>query len=302
MASINIFDRSLKVIARNHADLFLRLALPDTPIQLSGKPENVELSLPVQPVDFVHRVVYADQEHLLHIEFQLEHFADFPRRMCTCHGALTQQFKLPVLSFAFYLKYRKAPIPNEYVARLGEQVINRFTYPVLKLWDYTDQIRQGHYRELAPLLVILVDKPDEQTLQSERALILAEPDREKRADLLAVALSIATRSFDTQFLRNFFREEIDEMKHAPLMEEWLEEATEQGRLEGIRTQQRKDILRTLRVRFSLTDMQADRISQDLTNISDLAQLDELAEHALRDFSLVEFHKNLDRLAHNLHAA
>lgn len=86
MPKIHIFDRSRKVIARNHADLFLRLALPYAPIQLLGQPENVEVSLPVQPVDFVHRTLIDGQEHLLHLEFQLEHFADFPAG-CAIHMA-----------------------------------------------------------------------------------------------------------------------------------------------------------------------------------------------------------------------
>ncbi|MDQ3249162.1 MAG: hypothetical protein M3Q45_08140, partial [Chloroflexota bacterium] len=287
MANINIFDRSLKVLARNHADLFLRLALPDLPVQLVGKLENVELSLPVQPVDFVHRVVYAGQEHLLHIEFQWEHFTDFPRRMCSCHGALTQQFKLPVLSFAFYLKYRQAPLPTEYVARLGQQVINRFSYVVLKLWDYADLIRSGQYRELAPLLVMLVKEPDEQVLQIERELILAEPDPEKRGDLLALALTLAGRSFDREFLRRFFREEVKQVQQTSLMEELLEEwsqeaiqaarlkAMAEGKAEGMRIQNRENILRTLHFRFNLSEPQAEILAQTLNKIDDLAQLNQL---------------------------
>jgi hypothetical protein len=70
-ATSNLFDRTLKIIARNHADLFLRLAFPDLEIELSGTPENVELALPVQPVDFVHRALYAGDEYLMHVEFQL---------------------------------------------------------------------------------------------------------------------------------------------------------------------------------------------------------------------------------------
>ena len=153
---INTFDRSLKVIARNHADLFLRLALPNIPLTLVNQPENVELSLPVQPVDFVHRMLHQGQEWLLHIEFQLEHFADFPRRMCHTHGALTQQFKMPVLSFAVYLQRRKAPLPTEYLVEIDNVAINRFSYPVIKLWEYTQQIRSGQLRELAPLLAASV--------------------------------------------------------------------------------------------------------------------------------------------------
>jgi len=49
--------------------------------------------------------------------------------MCGYYGALTEQFEQPVMTLALYLKPRRSPIPNEYVVTLGEQVVNRFTYP-----------------------------------------------------------------------------------------------------------------------------------------------------------------------------
>ena len=312
MAKINIFDRSLKVIARSHADLFLRLVLHNTAIQLIGQPENVELSLPVQPVDFVHRTLIAEQEHLLHLEFQLDHFADFPRRMCHTHGALTQQYKVPVLSIALYLNYRESPIPNEYIVQLDKTVINRFTYPVVKLWEYTEQIRNGQLRELAPLLVMLVDQPDAQILQVERELILAEPDDEKRADLLAVAVTLAARHFDREFLRRFFREELVQMQYATLIDEWLEEAVEKavqeaevkatakGMAEGMHDRAIVSILRILIVRFGIDAAQQDNTRSKLDAVSDLSKLDEAEDRALLAFTYAEFAGHLDSLLASQH--
>jgi hypothetical protein len=293
--TVNLFDRTLKVIARNHAALFLRLALPGAPIQLLGTLENVELSLPVRPVDFIHRIGYKEAEHILHLEFQLEHEADFPRRMCSYHGALTDQFKLPVLSFALYLRYRQAPIPNEYVVRLDETVLHRFTYPVLRLWDYIDEIRNGHYRELAPLLVMLVQRPTEATLQEERQLILAEPDPQKRADLLALAISIAGRSFNRDFLWRFFRDEVEQMQQATFVEEWVEEGIQRGFQSGIKQGVRQSIFDILRVRFNPNEAQLKSVAQRLEQITDGELLKEFVDHALRDFSLEEFTARLSAL-------
>lgn len=54
-----------------------------------------------------------------------------------------------------------------------------------------DEIAQGRWPELAPLLVTLIEEaPDERILARERELILREEDRRKRADLLACALRI----------------------------------------------------------------------------------------------------------------
>jgi len=311
MATINTFDRSLKVIARNHADLFLRLALPDLPLTLINQPENVELSLPVQPVDFVHRILHQEQELLFHLEFQLEHFADFPRRVCHVHGALTQQFKLPVLSFAIYLQRRKAPIPNEYLVEINQIPINRFSYPVIKLWDYVEQIRNGQLRALAPLLVILEEEPSAETLQVERQLILAAPDPAKRADLLAIAVTLASRLFDRDFLRRFFREELVQMQHATLIDEWLEEAVEKavqateakataqgiaiGKIEGMHERAVTSILRILTIRFGITTLQKEPAKIKLNAIVDLSTLDALEEQALTAFTFSDFNRYLDEL-------
>ncbi|MFQ5615087.1 MAG: hypothetical protein ACE5GO_01300 [Anaerolineales bacterium] len=173
MAKINLFDQTLKIIARNYADVFLRLAFPNIPTRLVGTLENVELALPLQWVDFVHQVQYAGQKYVFHLEFQLKHEADFPERMCTYHGMLIKQFGKKVLTLALYLNPGKKAPPNEYVARLGDVVVNRFTYPVYRLQDYVEQIRSGQYRELAPLLVTLVPNPDESVLQEEHELIVA---------------------------------------------------------------------------------------------------------------------------------
>ena len=303
---INTFDRSLKVIARNHADLFLRLALPNIPLTLVNQPENVELSLPVQPVDFVHRMLHQGQEWLLHIEFQLEHFADFPRRMCHTHGALTQQFKMPVLSFAVYLQRRKAPLPTEYLVEIDHVAINRFSYPVIKLWEYTQQIRNGQLRELAPLLVMLEEAPNEETLQVERQLILAEPDPDKRADLLAIAITLAARMFDREFLRRFFREELAQMQHATLVDEWLDEAVQkavqeteskaaQSKFAGIKQRVIISIVRILTNRFAISAIQAESIKQKLNQITNLSTFDTVEENALSSFNFTEFSLTLDEL-------
>nr|MBC8462649.1 hypothetical protein [Deltaproteobacteria bacterium] len=92
MAEINIFDRALKIIARDHAEIFLKLAFPREKINLVGTLENVELSLPEERVDFVHELEYNGEEYLLHLEFQLQHRKDFPKRVFIYSGELTDQF------------------------------------------------------------------------------------------------------------------------------------------------------------------------------------------------------------------
>lgn len=222
MSIHDVFDQTLKIMARNYTAVFLQLAFPDIPVRLLGTVANVELALPVRPVDFLHRVEYDGQEYLLHIEFQLRHEANFPRRLCSYYGALTEQFDLPVLTLVLYLRPRQAPLPQAYQVALGERVVNRFSYPVLRLWDYVVAIRSGKYRELAPLLLILVPDDKVDVLAEERTLILAEPDAQKRSDLLALAVTIATRHFDSRYLWKFFTEkEIEQMQGATFIDELI---------------------------------------------------------------------------------
>lgn len=303
MSKIDTYDQTLKILARNHTEVFLRLAFPHTPVHLVGTLENVELILPTRPVDFVHRVAYKGQEYLFHLEFQWAHEKGFPQRLFSYVGLLTEQYKLPVLALALYLKPRVAPLPHAYVVKLADQPVNQFTYPVIKLWEHVAQIRNGQYRELAPLLLLLVAPPTEQLLQEERVLILQEPDPQKRADLLALAVTIAKKYFDPKFLWRFFSQEVAEMKESFFVKQWLQESHEQGFVQGIgqglergleqgleqgigqgleqgkQAQQRTTILDILAQRFNPPAQHYLRIIQQLDGLTNLERLRELLLYA-----------------------
>jgi len=232
--TINVFDRVLKVLARNYPESFLALALPEVPWRLVGTLENVELAIPEERVDFVHRLVAHGQERLLHIEFQAGHESGVPERVFVYSALLTRQFRLPVVTLVIYLARRESPLPTAYEVRVGDVVTNRFEYAVVRLWEYAGEIQAGRWPELAPLLVMLVEKPDASLLAQQRSLILQEQDRRKRADLLACAVTIGARFFDKAFLWRFFREEVEMMREATFIEDWLEEAQQQGLEQGLK--------------------------------------------------------------------
>lgn len=263
---VNVFDRVLKVLAREYAPRLLELALPNVPLQMVGTLENVELAIPEERVDFVHRAVYEGQEYALHIEFQTEHRADVPQRLFVYSALLTRQLGLPVLTIVLYLARHSTRLPHAYQVEVGEAVVNRFEYPVVRLWEYADEIAQGRWPELAPLLVALAEgQPNEAVLARERELILQETDSRKRANLLACAVTIGARYFDKEFLWQFFHEEVELMREATFIEDWLEEKLEeghqrglqqglqaglqQGLQQGLRQAHLEDIQRLLRWRF-----------------------------------------------------
>jgi predicted transposase YdaD len=320
----NIFDHTLKVFARHYADVLLRLAFPGVPVSLVGTDSNVELALPARPVDFVHHVMYEDTEYLLHVEFQLEHETDFPRRMFTYCGALTAQYEMPVLTLVLYLRPRQSPLPDAYEICLGDHVVNRFSYPVLRLWDHVDAIRSGEYRELAPLLLTLVPDKSPTVLHEERALILQEPDQRKRADLLALAVMVASRHFENYNLWQFFtEEEREQMEHATVIDELMarrleriraqvrqegrQEGIQEGRQEGIQEGRQEGIqegvqegIQALRAslvdilleRFDVSEAQCQRIEERLQKIDDLDKLRGLLLTLVRAPNAVVFEQAL----------
>jgi predicted transposase YdaD len=300
MTTIPIFDRVFKVLARDYAASFLRLALPDVSLRLVGLLENVELTLPDRRVDFLHRVEDDEgAQYLFHIEFQTYHEADLPRRLFVYSAMLTEQFDLPVVTVALYLSRRQSPTPEWYRVQVGDLVTNQFTYLTLPLWEYEADIRAGRRPELAPLLITMAGEPTAEVLALERTLILQEPDARKRADLLACAVSIGARYFERDFLWRFFREEVEMMREATFIDDWIEEGVQrgveqglrQGLQQGVRLARHETLVQILAHRFgSLPSGMRAQLS-DL----DAVQLERLIDAALDAERLSDFKETLIRL-------
>ncbi len=68
----------------------------------------------------------------------------------------------------------------------------------------------------------------EAVLHQEKELILQETAPQKRADLLATVVMIASRYFDLDWLWEFFREEVEQMRQSGFITDWIEEGLQQG--------------------------------------------------------------------------
>ena len=110
---------------------------------------------------------------------------------------------------------------------------NEFSFPTIRLWEHADQIRGDALPELAPLLALCEDRPTEQTMREEREIILRlDTTPEVRAELLAVALTVGLRYFGRDTLERLFREELEMLKEASVIQEWLEQAAEEAEARG----------------------------------------------------------------------
>ena len=79
----NVFDRSVKALARRYPQPFVKMALGSIENISVETIENQEINLPEKRPDFVYGLRQEDREYILHLEFQLEHRTDMPERMFT---------------------------------------------------------------------------------------------------------------------------------------------------------------------------------------------------------------------------
>ncbi|MCC2669659.1 MAG: hypothetical protein K0Q72_2130, partial [Armatimonadetes bacterium] len=143
------------------------------------------------------------------------------------------QLGLPVVLLAVYLeKGRRASFPQEYSASVAG-LSSSFRFPSLRLWEHADRIRTGELWPLAPLLVLCEDDPGERTLREEVALINgAGVGPDEQAELLAVALRVASRRLSRSLVEAIFREELPMVRGASIIDDWIAEGEARGQALG----------------------------------------------------------------------
>ncbi len=225
-----LIDRSVKALFRQVPGAFFRLAHVEVEPD-AIRFEDVALNLPETRADHVLLIGAEDDPSRrgYHLEYQLEPDRSQLSSWFFKTAALTRQLDRPVILEVVYLtrgRYRR--FPTAYVAGSG-LLRNEFRFPTIRLWEHADRIRGGELAELAPLLVLCEDNPTDQTLIEERRLILAlDTTPRVRSELLAVAFTVGLRSFGREVLETLFREELEMLKEASIIQEWIEEGEARG--------------------------------------------------------------------------
>jgi len=291
--AVNVFDRSVKALARRYPEPFVRVALGSTDDLTVETIENPEINLPERRLDFVYGLRQEDREYILHLEFQLEHQADVPERMFTYNALLTAAYERPVLSAVIYLERRNyRRLPQKYMVEFRGRAVHTFPYLVVRLWDYAEAIASGELRELAPLLILLTEEKDEKVLARSRELILASPDRKWRADALSTAVTVARRYFPKELLLKFFREELRMLQEADIVQDWINEGFEKGVEKGEVKATRDAILDVLSERFGVVRK---GIATKLATIADPAVLRSLLRKSVKVENLEVFVRLLEEV-------
>lgn len=130
-------DRVSKLLFKEYADVLLKLAFPNQAVSLISVEENVEINLPTRPVDMV-MIIASDgaatgQRQGLHVEYYAQYDPGIPQTLFIYSAELTDRMKMPAASLVIYSERRRPEQrpANEYVVRVGHQVVNRFEYPGL---------------------------------------------------------------------------------------------------------------------------------------------------------------------------
>lgn len=285
----SLFDRSIKVLLRRAYPAFLRLAgFAVDPARV--RPEDVTINLPEHRADQVFLVGEegdADRGGL-HLECQMQPDARVMDGWFYKNAAFNRQFGFPVPMVVIYLtRGDRATFPDRHVVMAGG-ISNEWRFPTIRLWEHAGHIRGGELAELAPLLVLCEDRPTEDTLQDERQLIMGlDVSPPVRADLLAVAVMVGQRHFARDLLLSLFREELEMLKEASFIEEWLQEAEARGEARAAR-----QVLRALlRKQFgepspeltsSVEALSAAEATELATRVPDARSLEELGLGAVAE--------------------
>ncbi len=302
-------DRASKLLFKAYADVLLRLAFPGQAVRLVSIEENVELNLPTRPVDMVMIIASGEaaeeEEKGLHVEYYAQYKTDIPQKLFIYSGELTDKLQMQVATVAIYSerRSREQRPPAEYVVQVGNLIVNRFTYPDVWLMDYEGQIRSGELAPLAPFLLEIVPRPTAETVQTAKALVLAEPEVERRGLLLSLVALLAGRYFDKATIRQMFRQEVSMIRTNTFIDDWLEEAEQrglqQGEQKGIETGlQKGELLAHRRLLLHLLEHRFGALPAPLASRLEaltVEQLNRLVDLALDATSLHEFTQALEAM-------
>ncbi len=227
-------DQVLKVLSGRFPHVFLKLLFGDRKdIELIGL-EDTQLNIPEYRSDKIYRLKHDGKETILNLEFMIQPRKSVLRRFLIKTALLMASYSLPAVTVIVYLergRYKTFPVAFE------NQLLcfrNRYVLDKILLWEYKDQIESGELLELAPLLPLCFSKPEIKLLETERQLIQQIPDQQQRSDLIALAMMVAFRKYDTQFVREFFRKEYHMLKESTFVQEWIKEGRKEGREEGLK--------------------------------------------------------------------
>lgn len=274
-------DRAMKILAARYPHVFQLLLFGQNPDIKFEKVEDIAINVAEHRSDKIFCFLEQGKRKIVSFEFVTQPNQNELLRFHAKNGLLTASYLVEVVTVIVYLERgRYRTFPNAYVAKIGG-ASTKTQFSRILLWKYKDRIRSGEFRELAPLLVLFEDKPSQETLLEEKALIKSVEDKQEQGNLLALAIMIAFRKFKENIIKELFYKEYNMLKEASFVKEWIQESWEKGQQEGktkgLREGQIKIILKQLE---SILGRVATELEQRIHSLSD-SDIEKLSEDLLR---------------------
>jgi len=146
--------------------------------------------------DSLFEITLNGKAMLFHIEFQSYRDLSIVKRLWEYNVRATLKYKLPVLSFVFYLKREKKPAESPYIWELPNgEVIHRFQFAVVKLWEeHAETLKQTGLVGLLPLIPLTQDGSQLEVVDEVITRLEANGD-ESISELLALTYLLSTLVF-----------------------------------------------------------------------------------------------------------
>ena len=190
------WDTSLKLLIGEKPQDFISWLVPGANFRRVVSPH-----LPGRKIDAdcLFEIILNGERLLFHIEFQSYRDRNMVERLWEYNVRSTLKYKLPVLSFVFYLKKERKPATSPYTWELRDgKVIHRFHFTVVKLWEVRAEIlKQTGLVGLLPLLPLTQDGKKLELVDEVIATLEANSD-ESTSELLALTYILASFVFTSE--------------------------------------------------------------------------------------------------------
>ena len=229
------WDTGLKLLIGEKPQDFISWLVPGAKYRKVVSPH-----LPGRKIDAdsLFEIILNGKAMLFHIEFQSYRDLSIVKRLWEYNVRATLKYKLPVLSFVFYLKREKKPAESPYIWELPNgEVIHRFQFAVVKLWEErAEALKQTGLVGLLPLIPLTQDGSRLEVVDEVITRLEANGD-ESTSELLALTYLLSTLVFkaknEREWLDRRFAMLDDLIRSSWGYKKIKREGLEEGRQEGL---------------------------------------------------------------------
>lgn len=248
-------DQGIKRLIQTHPRDVLAFAVPEAeylgtvPVDVATEPQLV--------LDTLMRVRYDGEECAVDIEAEARPKPDIGRRLFEYGARANIVTGLPVISVVFWLEPGGAPPTSPYVLRAGRRRCGEWDFTGIELYkEPAESLLERRVTGLLPLVPFMRGGASLDVIERTAVLVRDQASPAEIGELEALLAVFGSRAVGAEVMRNLVRRILmstEIIGTSPLYQEWIAEATEKGREQGIEQGtalgQRTAALLVLRGRF-----------------------------------------------------